>query len=358
MASKQQAKLAKKLAKRNVALAKKKRETDEDSGVDPQAVEQERVKRPKGKGTEVYGVGLPASNMTEVEVRKHLAVQGKALFQGKSVEEMSDFLNVASDWGMQFVMMAQYSVGATRDLAAFLPKKTELERKKVEDTSKMAAEEAEAAKLAQTEVNTLQERVKELELEVEKEKDENETMEKIWIDAFEVYFHAAIKQMKYLNPGVDLNTRGSGSVVIPLVTWSAIPGTRYLRLLPCMMMAVIKKKWIILKLMGWQMEGKELQKKLTPTPKIRSNLKWSRDCAQNAQGISPRWSRDCAQNAQGTSPRWSSDCTRNAQGTSLRWSRDCARNAQGRSPRWSRDCARNAQGTSPRWSRTYKRISM
>ncbi|KAJ1411549.1 putative titin isoform X19 [Sesbania bispinosa] len=121
--------MAERLAKKNVVVAKRTKEAGEAFRVDPQITEEPKAKRPKtatipvnipekripekrapqlklkgpastiptadpkGKGTTVFGAGLSVFDMTTKEVQHHLAVQGSAIFGGKSTEEMTEFLN-------------------------------------------------------------------------------------------------------------------------------------------------------------------------------------------------------------------------------------------------------------------------
>ncbi|KAJ1382775.1 VWA domain-containing protein [Sesbania bispinosa] len=64
---------------------------------------------------------LPIVDMSDAEVKEQLRLQGKKLFEGKSEEEMKDYLNTLSDWYLGGAMMAQFFVQVVIDLAA-LPK--------------------------------------------------------------------------------------------------------------------------------------------------------------------------------------------------------------------------------------------
>ncbi|KAJ1440951.1 M48 family peptidase [Sesbania bispinosa] len=120
--------MAERLAKKNTIAVKKVKEAGEASRKDPQITEEAKVKHLKVDAIPTRGAQrskLPSSSPKIEEVCHHLAVQGRKVFGGKSAEEMAEFLNVASEWGMSFTILAQYFVGATRDLAALLKKTNE-----------------------------------------------------------------------------------------------------------------------------------------------------------------------------------------------------------------------------------------
>ncbi|KAJ1417823.1 hypothetical protein SESBI_16284 [Sesbania bispinosa] len=145
MASKNQQLIANRLAKRNAAAAKKAKNVGEASWKESQYGEEPKAKRPKmdavpekkapqlklkgststvppsgdkEKGKKVIGADLPTSETTEEEVRHHLAVQGLRIFGGKTEQEMTEYLNTMTDWCIGGAMLAQFFVGAMRDLAA------------------------------------------------------------------------------------------------------------------------------------------------------------------------------------------------------------------------------------------------
>ncbi|KAJ1422604.1 ER-Golgi family vesicle-tethering protein [Sesbania bispinosa] len=338
MASKNQLKMVKRLAKKNAVAAKRKKETGDYSEKDLQVIEDPKGKRQKVDPTPAQGIRQkvdpkPAQGIPENKalVKEPASLKSKDSSSSdwkqrkrheddwdKSAEEMIEFLNAASDWGVTFAMLAQYFVGATRDPTAF-PKMTKelhrvttkleidelkmqkaigqvkllteerdklnksvteltkqvetlsLEKKKVEDDAKAATEEAKAAKIAKMELDSLRQEMEELRIEKEKEEEEIESLGKLWEEASAVYFHAAIKQMKFLNPGVKLNTwecphfvrfkMVSGTVLSPLVTWKVFPGTRsqlalWLKMKQVEGNRLLKRKggprmmWLMLKMMA------------------------------------------------------------------------------------------------------------
>ncbi|KAJ1397461.1 stomatal cytokinesis defective SCD1 protein [Sesbania bispinosa] len=266
--------MAERFAKKIAVTAKKSNSSGEDSGKASVAkLENPKTKRakidadpsshkvphsgaqgtmpiPTLKGKEVLGdpIRIPLANMSEAEVKEQLRLQGKAFFENRTEAEMKDYLNSLFDWFLGGAMMAQFFSSAISDLAA-LPKikkcfhevATKLQNDKVnmkeaitqvsaltEERDKLntnnilqqqqlVTEKAEKLKaIAETksvseeltaEIDKHKQREKELESEVDK-------LGKLWEESSEVYFHAAIKQMKYLNPEVELRTRGMSTLSV------------------------------------------------------------------------------------------------------------------------------------------------
>ncbi|KAJ1397453.1 hypothetical protein SESBI_31786 [Sesbania bispinosa] len=280
--------MANRLVKRNVAAAKKTKNVGEASGKDSQEIEEPKAKctkvdvvpekkipekkgpqlklkgstltvPPSGdreKGKKVIGTSLPTSKMTEEEVRHHLVVQRRRVFGGKTEEEMTEYLNTMTDWCMGGAMLAQFFVGAVRDLAVLptlkknfhqvaaklevdelklqsalgqvklltderdklstsvselsLQKHTlTIEKQKALDDAKVAADEAKAVT---TELELLRKEIRDL--KKEKNEEEIKTLRILWEESAGVYFHTAIKQMKFLNPGVELKTWGMSTLCL------------------------------------------------------------------------------------------------------------------------------------------------
>ncbi|KAJ1418503.1 putative myosin-2 heavy chain isoform X2 [Sesbania bispinosa] len=84
----------------------------------------------------------------------------------------------------------------------------------VKTTIEVAKTATEAAKLAKTKLDTLKEEIKELRLEKEKDEEEIESLRKLWEESSAVHFHVAIKQIKFLNLGVELITWGMSTLCV------------------------------------------------------------------------------------------------------------------------------------------------
>ncbi|KAJ1404875.1 hypothetical protein SESBI_26277 [Sesbania bispinosa] len=65
---------------------------------------------------------------------------------------------------------------------------------------------------AQKVVCDLKAEVNDRKVKEKKSGEEIENLGKLWEESADVYFHAAIKQMKFLNPGVELQTRGMSTL--------------------------------------------------------------------------------------------------------------------------------------------------
>ncbi|KAJ1440996.1 hypothetical protein SESBI_01676 [Sesbania bispinosa] len=264
IASKNQQLMADRLEKRNAAAAKKTKNAGEASGKDSQNVEEPKAKCPrvdaipekkcsplkikasssttaspgdKGKGKKVIGASLPTSDMTKEEVQHHLAMQGHHVFGQKSEEEMTEYLNAMSDWCMGGALLAQYFVGSVRDLAAFpklkkgfheVTSKLQVDKLKIQTALgqvKLLTDERNKLSTTITDLNlqnqTLTEEKKKALDDVKTATDEAKATTprwsffgKLWEEFAGVYFHAAIKQMKFLNPGVELKTRGMSTLCL------------------------------------------------------------------------------------------------------------------------------------------------
>ncbi|KAJ1430115.1 putative perilipin-3-like [Sesbania bispinosa] len=192
MASKTQQLMADRLLKCNVAAAAKKaKNTVESSGKDSEGVSNPTTRRlktdsvpegkdsltetttptdDKGKEKIVIGVGLPASDMSEEEVRHHLAVQGRRVFGQKSEKDMTYYLNTMSEWCTGREMLAH----------------TSAKRPFYFDELKMQAALGQAAA---DELELLKTEVKELKAKDEESQKEIEKLGKLWEELAE-WYHA------------------------------------------------------------------------------------------------------------------------------------------------------------------------
>ncbi|KAJ1424007.1 integrase [Sesbania bispinosa] len=221
--SKSQQLMADRLLKRNIAATTKKaKNVGETFGKDSENIKEPKAKRPKvdtvpegkfslknkasasnaastddkGKGKKLFGSGLPTSEMLDEEVRHHLAVQGRRVFGQKSEEEMTDYLNAMSEWCMGGTMLTQYFVGAIKDLAA-LPK---LKKSFHEGLAEYKRHRPHPSKQ-----NTYL---------LDEAKTTTDELELLREESAGVYFHAAIKQIKFLNLGVELKTQGMSTLCL------------------------------------------------------------------------------------------------------------------------------------------------
>ncbi|KAJ1437340.1 hypothetical protein SESBI_03667 [Sesbania bispinosa] len=186
---------------------------------------------------------------------KLLGQQGQRVFTGSSAAEMKDFLGQVGTWCLRGVMMAEF-FHSTIDEVAALPqikkdfeavskklkddevvmqdalkkvrglsdenfkltdKNTELEEEIEKLKSALAAKRSEAIqaviekqKMAEDLENARGEwKLKEAEYEKEIQR-----VEDLWDESAECFFHNAVDQIKFLNPGIELRTRAPNEAEI------------------------------------------------------------------------------------------------------------------------------------------------
>ncbi|KAJ1394176.1 putative kalirin-like [Sesbania bispinosa] len=164
---------------------------------------------------------------------------------------MKDYWNAMSEWCTGGAIPAQYFVGAVKDLAALLKLKksfhevttklqtdelkmqtalgqvkllTEerdklctsvsdltLQNKTLTDEKRKALDDTKASvdelELLRTEIEELKKMDEEIQKEIE-------NLRRLWEESAGVYFHAAIKKIKFLNPRVELKTRGMSTLCL------------------------------------------------------------------------------------------------------------------------------------------------
>ncbi|KAJ1416720.1 putative ankycorbin isoform X1 [Sesbania bispinosa] len=219
--------MAVRLLKRNVAMAAKKgKNPKESSGKDSEGVPDTKAKRLK-----VGPVPTEKSSLVNTTASINEKANGKIVrvIGEKSKAEMTNYLNVMTKWCMGGAILAQYIVGAVKDLNA-LPKlkKTfhDMSAKLENDELKMQAAVGQVkpsprrkkalddAKAMANELEALKAEVKELKSKYEESQREIEKLGKLWEESADVYFHATIKQIKFLNPGVELRARGMSTFCV------------------------------------------------------------------------------------------------------------------------------------------------
>ncbi|KAJ1409698.1 hypothetical protein SESBI_22517 [Sesbania bispinosa] len=186
---------------------------------------------------------------------KLLGQQGQHIFKGSSAADMKDFLGQVGTWCLRGAMMAEF-FHSTIDEVAALPKikkdfkavskKLKDDKVKMQDAlgkvnglsddniklteeKKRLVEEIEklkldlAAKKSEAVQAVLDKQKMAEDLEAAKEgwdlkaaeyEKEIQRVEDLWDESAECFFHNAIDQIKYLNPWVELRTRGMNTLCV------------------------------------------------------------------------------------------------------------------------------------------------
>ncbi|KAJ1397219.1 hypothetical protein SESBI_31953 [Sesbania bispinosa] len=186
---------------------------------------------------------------------KLLGQQGQRVFKGSSASEMKDFLGQVGTWCLRGAMIAKFFHNTIDEVAALpqIKKDFEVVSKKLKDDevkmqdalgkvkrlsddnikltekNKGLVKENEklkldlAAKKSEAIQAVLEKQKVAEDLEAAKEgwkfraikyEKEIQRVEDLWDESAECFFHNAIDQIKYLNPGVELRTRGMSTLCV------------------------------------------------------------------------------------------------------------------------------------------------
>ncbi|KAJ1416728.1 hypothetical protein SESBI_17116 [Sesbania bispinosa] len=186
---------------------------------------------------------------------KLLGQQGQRVFTGSSAAGMKDFLGQVGTWCLRGAMMAEFFHSTIDEVAALpqIKKDFEAVSKKLKDDEVMMQDALKKVKGLSDENLKLTDKNKELEEEIEKLKSalaakrseaiqaviekqkmaedlenamgewklkaaeyekEIQRVEDLWDESAECFFHNAIDQIKFLNPGVELRTRGMSTLCV------------------------------------------------------------------------------------------------------------------------------------------------
>ncbi|KAJ1422919.1 hypothetical protein SESBI_12682 [Sesbania bispinosa] len=186
---------------------------------------------------------------------KLLGQQGQRVFTGSSAAEMKDFLGQVGTWCLRGAMMAEFFHSTIDEVAALpqIKKDFEAVSKKLKDDEVVMQDALKKVKGLSDDNLRLTDKNKELEEEIKKLKSDLDTkrsetiqavlekqkmaedleearkewkvkaaefekeiqrVEDLWDESAEVFFHNAIDQIKLLNPGVDLRTRGMSTLCV------------------------------------------------------------------------------------------------------------------------------------------------
>ncbi|KAJ1383925.1 hypothetical protein SESBI_42937 [Sesbania bispinosa] len=188
---------------------------------------------------------------------KLLGQQGQRVFTGSSAAEMKDFLGQVGTWCLRGAMMAEFFHSTIDEVAALPQIKRDFEAvsKKLKDDEVVMQDALKKVKGLSDDNIRLTDKNKELEEEIKKLKSDLDTkrseaiqavlekqkmaedlegaregwkvkaaefekeiqrVEDLWDESAEVFFHNAIDQIKFLNPGVDLRTRGMSTLEVEI----------------------------------------------------------------------------------------------------------------------------------------------
>ncbi|KAJ1400740.1 AH/BAR domain superfamily [Sesbania bispinosa] len=159
---------------------------------------------------------------------KLLGQQGQHVFRGSSAAEMKDFLGqIKKDFEAVSKKLKEDEVkmqdalkkvkGLSDDNVKLTDKNKELEEEVEKLKSALAAKRSEATQAIiekQKMAEGLEDAKEEWKLQAAKYEKEIRRVEDLWDESAEIFFHNAIDQIKFLNPGVDLCTRGMSTLCV------------------------------------------------------------------------------------------------------------------------------------------------